>query len=1759
MTVAIFANCVFYLKVKKLQSLEKKKLKSCIKENGGQITFVLNQECTHVVTDDADGLFSTHLKAVQKYQLPIIGADFIWNSVREGKLLQTKRYEQTKSLTCLTGAEESFVCGYDHDVQEEQDATKKKESSDKREFNENSSMGGLRWFTDNSEHIPYFPDNFEVAKYDILEKIMVQVEYVVVELQCFQQQCDYPFRICAHYSVISGRQDQKRFIPAKTSEEARRSYMLCIEELEEEDFQLRKDFPPEAEYFASAKLQEILTAEAINSQTLSEEVAKFVELIWAEALGLLNDLLAKPVMSISLNDVSRAEGVLFRLKKGLDNMEKAKDIPVIMSEFYEIIPHKRGLDYKVTKKLLSNKQDLCQLIRDMLNVSETSMSAPKPSSSSKYRALRCRIDALDSNSEEFCKVKQLIKQNTSECPVQVLQIYKAGRKTEAVGFDSHLGNIQSLIHASAPCNFVGILSRGLLLPKIAAEVHGLERTDQGNLGSGIYFSNSISTSLKYSQPSQRDGTRLLVICDVALGTCWDTYETDYSLTAPPPGYDSVHGVCKKDGRYSAFEGDEFVVYKTSQVKIKYVVRFCLANDERKEFNPIIWTESEDSVPSLNHELHPEDYKMPSQDLLNNITAGLLDESGNPIPLKDIHIKGRIIDFVAEVVVFQTYENQINNPIEAKYVFPLDDSAAVCGFEVFIKGKHIIGEVKEKEEAHRQYRKAIIQGDGAYLMDQDAPDIFTVSVGNLPPLTKVLIKIIYVTELSFENGCLSFHLPAAVAPWQQNKALNENTQDSVWKVPVKQVGLKPGAFSLEMSIEMPFKINCIRSWTHQLQTKKTDCKAVVRTIGGSSLDISGFALEILIGDVHLPRMWVEKHPDKNTEACMLVFQPEFEASVGSCTIYGEIIICLDCSNSMAGSEIQQAKQIALGALDSCRFATKLSVIKFGTNFVEFPFCSEDSTVDYAALQEFIKSATATMGNSDLWKTLQYLSLLYPSEGKRNILLISDGHIQNEGTTLQIVKENAKHTRIFTCGVGSTVNRHMLRTLSQCGAGAFEYFDAKSKYNWERKVKCQADRMSSPGCSAVSIKWQKFDTDRPTLMYAPAHIQSLFHHEHLLVYGFISHCTQATLNALVDKQELQAVVSTTELQKTKGTILHKLAARAFIRDYEQGLLHENEMEHEMKKQELKSLIIDLSLKNSIVTQFTSFVAIEKRDTKDDQTADTLNVLELVANEDVDILPYIQYTQPTPSENVPKDSFVSTKFEHASIGFDAVAHYTDESFPPLPPPAGSPFAAENKFVAPVFGQTFSSSTTGLFGLQSSSDVQIPEESSASIKFKPAPFGFGTAAPVISQSAPPPPPPAGSLFARKSKFVAPLFGQTFSSSTPGLFGLQSSSAVQIPEDSSASIKFKPASFGFGAAAPVVSQSAPPPPPPAGSPLAAKSKFVAPVFDQTFSSSTTGLFGLQSSSDVQLPWDAVSDDESEVGSSGSYWPGGKISAQGAELFRSPSLFPHCTTVLHQKHLKPSAGLFDAKQSDLQTMLQTFTLGSPRTPEMALEGWQSHTDPLPSTVLAPDEEQVIPEHPPAAVEEEGSSVQLTEKFLACHLKQKTVEDEEIANEISEGICGSFKKQLKKKKLLSLSTVTVSAQKPPQTIPWRQLFNLQNQDGFWELTPELGSLLDFDIDHLVNVTLAKKGIQSLGPKGKEKLLRLIATLLVLQVVRFKKLEGLVFKYLTKLNDSPLSWVYYPVNKAAEWARKTDREFPAICQRLELGKDWDSATKKLLGIE
>jgi len=120
-----------------------------------------------------------------------------------------------------------------------------------------------------------------------------------------------------------------------------------------------------------------------------------------------------------------------------------------------------------------------------------------------------------------------------------------------------------------------------------------------------------------------------------------------------------------------------------------------------------------------------------------------------VPLEHVHVEACIVDTTAEVKITQRYINQQSFPIEAIYAFPLDEHAAICEFEAEINGKKVIGVVKSKNQAKVEYNQAIQRGDGAYLLEQDKPDIFQAKVGNIPPGDIVSISIKYVAEIQNE--------------------------------------------------------------------------------------------------------------------------------------------------------------------------------------------------------------------------------------------------------------------------------------------------------------------------------------------------------------------------------------------------------------------------------------------------------------------------------------------------------------------------------------------------------------------------------------------------------------------------------------------------------------------------------------------------------------------------------------------------------------------------------------------------------------------------------------------------------------------------------------------------------------------------------------------------------------------------------------------------------------------------------------------------
>ena len=162
-----------------------------------------------------------------------------------------------------------------------------------------------------------------------------------------------------------------------------------------------------------------------------------------------------------------------------------------------------------------------------------------------------------------------------------------------------------------------------------------------------------------------------------------------------------------------------------------------------------------------------DTTQPIDTMDHDVTQGALrvktEDEIVECPLKHTDVKANISGFIARVTVTQTFHNPFDEKIEAVYVFPLPHTAAVDDMTMVMGERRIIGLIKRRDEARAAYERAIEQGATASLLEQERPNIFTQSVGNIKPGEEILIEISYVDVLSYDMGTYEFHFPMVVGP------------------------------------------------------------------------------------------------------------------------------------------------------------------------------------------------------------------------------------------------------------------------------------------------------------------------------------------------------------------------------------------------------------------------------------------------------------------------------------------------------------------------------------------------------------------------------------------------------------------------------------------------------------------------------------------------------------------------------------------------------------------------------------------------------------------------------------------------------------------------------------------------------------------------------------------------------------------------------------------------------------------------------------
>lgn len=447
---------------------------------------------------------------------------------------------------------------------------------------------------------PKFPDNFEVAKKAVLQVTDIKTnknKYYAVELHTAKNK----YRVYTHY----GRTDDLDSNPNAGARESR--YFDSLGEAQGTyDKIYREKTSPRKGYkeisLASSKigskktigqssgeiddktLKKLAEKEPASKKapvvTLHKDIQDIVSYLYSEATNALTSTvnatitangIETPLGVLTIGQIEKGQDYLDQLATALGKKKKSNDeLTALSGDFYSAIPHRfgRSKDQALLAVIdnptkLNEKNDTLQLMRDMLNVNGKTNVLVNPEIDKKYKALNCEIDIV--SAAKYKEMKEYFEKSTIRgSKVTVKNIWQIKRPDEYEHFTTTIKNHKLLFHGSNVKNWVGILSRGLLLPKIVVTL-GVHRTDAGWLGSGIYFGDAANTSTYYAGAGRR-GTKFVAIANVALGKMKDYRKITYGLSAPPDGFDSCHGV-----RGSEFADDEYVVYQHNQQRLEYLV------------------------------------------------------------------------------------------------------------------------------------------------------------------------------------------------------------------------------------------------------------------------------------------------------------------------------------------------------------------------------------------------------------------------------------------------------------------------------------------------------------------------------------------------------------------------------------------------------------------------------------------------------------------------------------------------------------------------------------------------------------------------------------------------------------------------------------------------------------------------------------------------------------------------------------------------------------------------------------------------------------------------------------------------------------------------------------------------------------------------------------------------------------------------------------------------------------------------------------
>lgn len=437
------------------------------------------------------------------------------------------------------------------------------------------------------------------------------------------------------------------------------------------------------------------------------------------------------------------------------------------------------------------------------------------------------------------------------------------------------------------------------------------------------------------------------------------------------------------------------------------------------------------------------------------------------PLKNTTVNADISGFATRVTVRQSFSNPSNVPIEAIYTFPLPNDATVDQMRIKVGDRIIDGQVKPREDARRIYDEAKNSGRTAALLDQERPNIFTQSVANIMPGKGIEVEISYIQILKFENGTYEFNYPMVVG----YRFTGQGAIDAA-KItpPITPKGTRTGAgIELSVNVDAGMRIEEINSVLHDVNiSRKNDSQAVIRLAKKDEIPNRDFILRYQVAGKQMKSAFLAYADPKLGGFFTMILMPPKNPTPEQIAPK-EIVFVMDQSGSQSGFPIQKSKELTHKLIDTLNAGDTFNVISFSNtcNYLwKEPQHVSDQTIRSA--KAFVSGLDANGGTHLIDAVKGALAPAIDPKRRRFIVFNTDGYIGNEYEVLEEIRKNGKNSRMFTFGIGNSVNRFLIDSMGLEGRGDAEYVTLAEEA--DKAVERFLQRTKNPVLIDVNVQFQ-----------------------------------------------------------------------------------------------------------------------------------------------------------------------------------------------------------------------------------------------------------------------------------------------------------------------------------------------------------------------------------------------------------------------------------------------------------------------------------------------------------------------------------------------------------------------------------------------------------------------------------------------------------------------------------------------------------------